>query len=966
MKVNDIICGFEVRRVRQNQELGGTLWEMTHLKTNAELVWVDNGEDNKLFSIAFKTIPWDDTGVFHILEHSVLCGSERFPVKEPFVELLKSSMSTFLNAMTFPDKTLYPVSSRNEQDFMNLTQVYLDAVFAPAVYENPCIFWQEGWHYELHEEDEAPIYKGVVFNEMKGAFSSSDTLLGNALMRKLYPDTCYRYVSGGDPKHIPDLSYEQFLSAHREYYHPSNAKIWLDGAVPLERVLTLVDSYLSRFKASENSHGIPVQTPTPASKTVEYYEIGEDEDTAFMTHMTLGKVVCDWRDRKKLMALTVLSSYLTGSNEAPLKRAVLSSGLAQDVGLGVMDGVAQPYCFVDIRNTEYEHRDAIKDILCQTVQRLITDGLDKDQLEAVINQLEFQVLLPDEPKGLMRNITALNAWLYGGDPMLYLTHRELFAALRQAIGSGYYEDLLREVILDGSNMAEVYLLPSKTKGDEERRLEHERLAYAYSKWTAQERDAVLAMNRRLESWQSTEDTPEALGSLPTLSLSEVSSDPQRIITEEFIVDGRKVLLHKVDGNGIIHINLYFSLADFQPEELSAISFMTNLLGELPTVNHSVLELQQQIKRNIGAIDYNVTAYSKKEDSTQCRPYFAVSCSILEERVPAAMALVAEILTDTVFTGAEAAEAIGEILLQGEEGMRQSIMMDGHRFASSRAMAHFSADAAAQEQMEGYSFYVWLRDFAADMPGQMEAFQCFAEQAADRIFHSGRLTLSVTAKERALEAEAILSLLDKNREQIPEFMEAPVDGMAAKEAIQIPAGISYAVSAGNLLHHGGCYDGGLAVLATILSYGYLWNEVRVQGGAYGCGFRAGETGNVMFYSYRDPDPHRSLRVFGETARYVRALCASGETLDKYIISTVAASEPLMTAAQKGAGADADYFCQITYEDRRRIRSQMLNLTADDLHRYCNLLEAMSEQNARCIVGGSDALTPCGKDWAIHTL
>ena len=966
MKVNDIICGFQIRRVRQNQELGGTLWEMTHLKTNAELVWVDNGEDNKLFSIAFKTIPRDDTGVFHILEHSVLCGSEKFPVKEPFVELLKSSMNTYLNAMTFPDKTVYPVSSRNEQDFMNLTQVYLDAVFAPAIYENPCIFWQEGWHYELHEEDEAPIYKGVVFNEMKGAFSSSDTLLGHTLMRKIYPDTCYRYVSGGDPKHIPDLSYEQFLNAHRKYYHPSNARIWLDGAVPLERVLVLLDSYLSRFEARENGHNIPVQKPTVASETVEYYAIGEDEDMESMTHMALGKVVCDWSDCKKLMALTVLSSYLTGSNEAPLSRAILSGGLAQDVSFGVVDGIAQPYCALNIRNTEFEHRDQIKRLLQKTVHRLIIDGLDRNQLEAVINQLEFQTLQMNEPKGLMRNIIALNSWLYGGDPMLYLTYRELFAQIRQEIGTGYYEALLRETLLDTSNMAEVYLLPSKTKGEEDRRDEKARLMHAGATWTAEERSHILEMTRRLEKWQNTPDTAEALESLPELSLAEISFEPEQIITEEFNLDGTKILLHKVDENGIVHINLYFSLADFRPEELSAVSFMTNLLGELPTRQYSGIELQQQIRMSIGAINFHVTAYAKKEDLTQCCPYFVVSCSALEERIPAAMDLIAEILTNTVFAGPESAEAIRNILLQGEDSMRHSIMMNGHRFASRRAMAHFTASSAAQERMDGYGFYCWLRSFSANTDTQMETFQSFAASAADRIFRSGRMTLSVTAKERCADAESIISLLAGPKEQLLETMTVPVDGIAEKEAIQIPAGVSYAVSAGNIRKYGFHYEGGLSVLSTILSYGYLWNEVRVQGGAYGCGFQAGESGNIMFYSYRDPDPHRSLQIFSKTADYVHGFCASGEPLDKYIISTVASSEPLMTAAQKGASADADYFCGISYADRRQIRHQMLTLTPHDLLRYCDLFETMSEQNAHCVVGSPDDLAWCGKDWTIQTL
>lgn len=963
MKTGDSLYGFRIDRVRENAELGGKLWEMTHVQTGAQLIWLDNNENNKLFSIAFKTLPSDDTGVFHILEHSVLCGSKKYPVKEPFVELLKSSMNTFLNAMTFPDKTVYPVSSRNEQDFLNLTEVYLDAVFAPAIYENPYIFQQEGWHYALHEGEKVPAFKGVVFNEMKGAFSSSDTLIANVMNRMLYPDNCYCHESGGDPKHIPELTYEQFLDAHREYYHPSNARIYLDGAVPLERVLVLLDEYLSRFEASEKTHDIPVQAPIVSVETTQCYAIGEEEDPAYMAHMAMGKVLCDWSDRKKLMAMMVLGSYLTGSNEAPLKRAILSAGLAQDVGIDVIDGLSQPCCMLQIRNTEYAYREQIQKVLRDTIQGLVDSGLDTDELEAVINQMEFQVLQMDEPKGLMRNITMLNSWLYGGDPMQYLLFADLFAQLRNEIGTGYYEAMLKDTLLDDSNMAQVFLLPSKTKEEEDRQAEEKQLTETADSWSEQEREAVLEMNGRLEAWQSTPDTEAALARLPMLTLDEVAAEPEFTETEVREVNGTKVLLHKVPGTGVVHINLHFSLSDFLPEELPAISFMTNLLGELPTRQHTAVQLQRLIKKNIGALDFNVTAYPRKNDPVCCRPVFTVSCSVLEERVPVAVSLLTEILQETVFTGEESAAAIGEILLQGEEGMRQSIMMEGHRFASMRAQSHFTAAGAAQERMTGFDFYCWLREFSRNLESEMDAFQKFAQAAAEKLFVSRRMVLSVTAPKLCTEAEAIITALDKPCGDIPEHMTICVDNQAAKEAIEIPAGISYAVSAGNLNQHNMHYDGGLGVLASILSFGYLWNEVRVQGGAYGCGFRAGELGNVMFYSYRDPDPRRSLSVYDNTADFVRQL---SEPLDKYIISTIASTEPLRTPAQQGVMADSDYFCGITCEDRRRVRNQMLDLKQGDLLRYCRLFEAMVQSNAQCVVGNSDALSECGDGWIKYSL
>lgn len=468
MKQGEKLHGFMVRSVKELPEQKAILYQLEYVKNGAELLWLDNGEKNKLFSIAFKTLPSDDTGVFHILEHSVLCGSKKYPVKEPFLDLLKGSMKTFLNAFTFPDKTMYPVSSRNETDFLNLMQVYLDAVFCPAIYENESIFHQEGWHYELEDAGADPIYKGVVFNEMKGAFSSVDTKLETEMNRLLFPDTCYRFVSGGDPKKIPSLTYEQFLKAHSEYYHPSNAKIYLDGNVPLDRVLTILDEeYLSKYEKSDAKHEIAMQQPLAHAEAIEYYEIGEEEDTDEKAQIAFGKLVCDFSDRKKLMALMVLSSYLTGSNEAPLKQAILQNGLGQDVSLLVMDGIAQPYSLLRICNTEYESRNEIKRIVRETAEKLLTDGLNPEELNAAIDELEFQTREGEEPKGLIRNINILNSWLYNGDVELYLLNDELFQFLRDAVNTDYYEKLLACILLDSEHTAELYLLPSKTKGAED-------------------------------------------------------------------------------------------------------------------------------------------------------------------------------------------------------------------------------------------------------------------------------------------------------------------------------------------------------------------------------------------------------------------------------------------------------------------------------------------------------------------
>ena len=964
MKTHDILHGFEIVRGRESRELNGTLWEMRHLKTGAQLAWLDNGETNKLFSIAFKTLPWDDTGVFHILEHSVLGGSEHYPVKEPFLDLLKSSMNTFLNAMTFADKTMYPVSSRNEQDFLNLTHVYLDAVFCPAIYHNPNIFRQEGWHYELRQGDAEPTFKGVVFNEMKGAFASVNRLADMELCRMLFPDNCYGFVSGGDPEHIPDLTLENFLAAHRKFYHPSNAKIYLDGAVPLDKVLQLMDEeYLSKYGLSSQTIDISPQAPLPAAQRVKYYEIGKDEDEKQKAHIALGRIVGTWQDRKKLLAFSLLSMYLADSNEAPLKRAILQSGLAQDMTLDVDDSVAQPYSILHIRNTEQASRDELRRIIRETAEGLLQNGLDREELEAALNQLAFRLKENREPAGLMRNITCLNSWLHGGDPMQYLECEEVLDELRQALDTDYYENLLREMLLDDAHTAEVVLLPSKTLGGEKAAAEQNRLRKAQSAWTEEERREIMAQNASLDQWQASEDTPEALATLPTLPLSAVSPTPEWVETKEAEHEGVKVLFHPVASNGIVHATLAFSLADQSLDSLQALSFLSGLMGQLPTEKYTAAQLQREIKKHIGHIHFGVVPVALPGQADECRPFFAASFSALEGSLDSAAALMTEILRHTRF---DDGQQIRDILNQAADGMYRTLLSAGNSIAMNRALSSFCAEAAVQEKTEGFDYYRYLTAFRDDFDRKINAFQGFAKDAVQRLFTAQRLILSETATERHASLLSLAAALQGGKEKLPGAFTLSLEPNAQKETILIPAGVSFAASAGHLDRYGQQFTGALKVLDGLLTYGYLWNEVRVKGGAYGCGFRATEAGSLAFFSYRDPAPVHSLKVFAETADFIRAFCESDESLEKYIISGIAATEPLLSPAQQGALADRAYISGMRYEDKLRIRQEMLQLTKEQLLSLCPLFEAMAQGNAQCIVGNENALKELGDEWKQYSL
>ncbi len=938
--------GFTVTRVREVAELNANLVEMTHDKTAASLVWVDNGETNKLFSIAFKTLPEDSTGVFHILEHSVLCGSDKFPVKEPFVELLKSSMNTFLNAMTFPDKTMYPVSSRNEQDFMNLTEVYLDAVFAPAIRHNRNIFYQEGWHVEMENADSTPTYKGVVFNEMKGAMSSVDEVIMEGMLAATYPDTCYGFNSGGDPRVIPELTYEKYMSMYNRYYHPSNSRIFLDGAVPLDRVLPLIDSYLSRFERSDEKHVIAMQPPRAVEKT-QYYEVSEADGTANKAMLTLGKIIGTWQDVTRVTAADILADVLTGSNEAPLKRALLSSGLCQDVRMEADGSIAQPGLMLTIKNIEDENAPAIREVIRTTCRELVEKGIDREALEASINRYEFRVREPNEPSALMRCIMALNTWLHDGDPLTCLVYDELMAEIRAMAANGGFEQLLEELLLKEDDMVILHTLPSTTLGEELRAEEAAKLEAAASAWTAEEKAAILDMNEKLHTWQQTPDSTEQLATLPVLDLSEVSPDPTLLHTEESDVGGVKVLYHKAATNGIVHLNLYFNLCDCTLAELCEVNSLTRLLGKLPTAKYDAAALQQAVKTHLGRLTFSIETKEKMDVTATCTPVLRVNCSVMADKLDIARELICEILTATDFSQTD---RIREIALQANEQAKQMCIMGGHMLAMTAATAHYSAAGAASEMLRGYTGVQWLQSFVADFDAKVGAHVALIKAKLAAAVCRARLILSVTANAEA-DVSALIAALPEG-EMCANEVAYTID-LPMKQGIRIPAQIGYGVLASDI----GCaWNGSAQVAANILSLGYLWNVIRVQGGAYGCGLRIGRA-IAMAYSYRDPTPARSLTMYREAADFLRAFVQSGERIDKFVISTIAETEPLMSPRDEGARADGEWFAGKTAEDLRQQRAEILATDGKALLYWCDALEHMAKTGAVCVVAHDEALKAC---------
>ncbi len=937
IEVNTTVSGFRVERIRFSSELGGNFVGMAHVKTGARLCWVDNGDSNKLFCIGFKTLPEDSTGVFHILEHSVLCGSEKYPVKEPFVDLMKSSMNTFLNAMTFQDKTIYPVSSRNERDFLNLTSVYLDAVFAPRCVIDPNAFRQEGWHLEVGE-DGKPFINGVVYNEMKGATSGIDDILGEGMHALLFPDNCYGFNSGGEPANIPELTYDMYKAMYHKYYHPSNAYIFLDGAVPLEKTLSLIDGYLDRFERQEALHEIPLQQPRVGESTL-YYEIGADENEKRRAALSFGRICGDWSDKRMQMMTEILCALLADTNEAPLKRAILAEGLGDDVDLSLEDGVYQPVLMLTVRNTDEDRKQAILDKTAEVVRELLAKGLDKELLTAQINRYAFRVK-DKEPAGLIRCITSYNSSLYGGDPMLYLEYDEDIAALRKAAEGDGFDKLLAE-LLDPDKLSVLTVLPSKTHGEKLREEEAARAEAMLSAMNDNEKQELAAANERLHAWQDAPDDPEDTAKLPVLPLSEVGAEPMYTPTELHEEGGVTVMYHPVPSQGITHINLYFNLSELTLPELSAAQVMTKLLSKLPTAKHDTAELQKLIKTYIGRLHFDVRPAS--HGSKSCTPYLAVFCDVLDENLKRAEELIREILCETLF---DKPDRIKETVLQLDEMTKQRMITAGHAVGIDAVKSHYLSAAAVTEATGGYTFRSYIKELSKEFEAKAPELVSLMERIRDNAMVRAGLTVGVTATEMPCVCGLINSFPEGKASPASVHYESPVP---ERFGVRIPAQVSFA-ERGVACEVGGS----MKVAANLITLACLWNRVRVQGGAYGVGLTADERGCICHYSYRDPSPARSIGVYGEEPDFITEFCNSGEDLTKYIISAIGRTEPLNSPAMQGAIADMDCLEGTSIEDARKLRAEMLNTDAQALLAVREALEACRENGCICVVGCDSAL------------
>ena len=958
MNVNDLIHGFRVTSIRHVDEMDGDLHEMVHEKTNARAIWLKRNDENKTFSIAFKTTPVDDTGVFHILEHSVLNGSKRYPVREPFVDLLKGSLQTFLNAMTYPDKTVYPVSSRNDKDFINLMRVYLDAVFEPNAIHNPNIFRQEGWHYELLEEDGQPTYKGVVFNEMKGAFSSPDSIKARLLMHSLFPNNCYGCESGGDPDHITDLSYEQFCAAHKRYYSPSNSYIFLDGDMDIDSILGIIDDeYLGNYTSDGELITIEPQKPVITDKVIQKYEISPNESPKGKAQISYGFVTGRYDDYMNNIAFSLISSVLCGTNESPLKKAIISSGLGEDITFDMQDGIYQPFVSIDVINTDLEKEPQITETIMNELKKAVENGLDKEELEATLNIREFKAKERDfggAPKGLVFSLSSLDSWLYGGDPLDGIVADKLYASLREKIGTSYYEDLIRDLIINCNHRAEVMLEPCGTLGAEKLEKERNKLSSIASGWSQQERHDLVEMNRKLIEWQGTEDTPEQQDTLPKLHLSDLKATPSRLPLEVCRHNGTNtVLKHDINTNGISYVTIYADVKDLSLQQYSTLGIMLSLLGQTATVNYDTLHLAQQMKKLLGSFTQALVPAVDVETGEE-KYLVDVSFSSLHRFDQQAVELVREIIYNTTFADRQ---AIRDLIRQAKTVFEQTFIMSGHSFGTTRIAAYENATSAASEYCSGYESYRYIKDLEENWDSKADEFLAEVKEIYSRIFTKERLMVSVTSEDKPAIVKAII---DKAPEAAaPEMLPKQALGHR-KEAIITPSNVSYACMGGRIEEELLPKPGTMQVASNILTYDYLWNNVRVKGGAYGCGYMCRINNNARFHSYRDPSPANSLKIFRNTPEYLRAFCDGEQDLEKYIVGTTGDYDPYMSPFMQIKTADLEYIRGISYERKCRTLSEILTTTKDDIRNLIPAFNRVNEKDNICVIGNKEAIAACDDD------
>ena len=956
--------GFKVLRKEYIEEVASTGYVMEHVKSGARLVYLANTDDNKVFTIGFRTPPADDTGIAHIMEHSTLCGSRKYRLKEPFVELVKGSLNTFLNAMTYPDKTVYPIASRNDKDFANLMDVYLDAVFYPLIYENKYTLKQEGWHYELAKPEDQLAYNGVVYNEMKGVYSAPDALLTYCGSKALFPDTPYRFESGGLPEAIPELTQAAFEKFHQTYYSPENAYIYLYGNLDIDANLEHLDLYLQDFNKTGRVHSeIPLQPMSEFTTEInETYPIAEGEDTKSKTFLELQVVVGESTDLKTTTALRLLKSVLLDTESAPLRRALLDAGVGKDISGNFEGSLRQPVLSIRASGSEPELREKFVQVLYQTLQKLTRDGVDKELLEAALNYQEFKLREADfglYPKGLIYGLSMFDVWIYGANPLESFKYNELFKDLRTKLKTHYFENLIETYLMDNSHKALLVLKPEPGKEERAQKAEAERLQVLQKTFSAAELQNFIRECKELHARQGEVDSAEELASIPLLSRQDIRREVEQIPFEKETVQGGSLYFVPLPTNKITYLNWYFDVSGLNPKLLTCCNLLCDVLGRLDTDEYTYADLSKLINMYTGGITYNFAAVPSPTDCNRYQLVFEVHAKALTAQVPKLFRLLKAIAIHTHFDDiGRFKELVGALLTDWDN----NFFSRGQEVAKARLGSYFSASARVDEK-NYLSYYQFLKKLNAEFDIMAPQVLEHLRQLTGVLFNK-TLYLATYACEK--EAHA------KVREQLLTFTDSlaasvlagkPTISFAASgrnEGIETPGKVQYVTAGGNFRAHGQEYTGAMLVLATMLRYEYLWTKIRIQGGAYGAGANFSRSGEMYFTTYRDPQLKSSLEAFKGLPEWLKNINLTERELTKYVIGTISGLDtPLPVSYKTIRVAMQELGEGVSTAQRQKTRDEILDIKLADLQALAVPIAKVLDDNYVCVVGGKQPIEDAGK-------
>ncbi|MDQ0168794.1 insulinase family protein [Paenibacillus tundrae] len=950
---------YQVIQERRMEELKSDGYLLEHKKSGAKIVLMSNEDDNKVFSIGFRTPPSDNTGVPHILEHSVLCGSKKFPAKDSFVELLKGSLNTFLNAMTYPDKTIYPIASRNEHDFHNLMDIYLDAVLNTNIYENEKIFLQEGWNYKLPSAEDELTYNGVVYNEMKGAFSSPERIVRRAVLNSLFPDTTYSKESGGIPDEITDLTYQGLLDFHTKYYHPSNSFIYLYGDMDMEEKLKWLDeTYLSQYDRMETDSEIELQ-PSFGERVdvVQTYSAGTTESEVDNSFLTYNAVIGTSLDQELNIAFQILQYALLNAPGAVLKQALLDKGIAKDVYGSYDDSLYQPVMTIGLKKSNLESKQVFLDTVHEVLERVVREGIDPKALLAGINSYEFNHREADfgrMPKGLIYGFYTLQSWLYDDKaPFTHLEANAVFASLRTKMNEGYFEQLIQQYLLQNTHTSFVAVTPDKGLSLRKEEALKSRLKSLQASLSTEEIEQLVQRTKELADYQNAPSTKEQQQVIPTLSIEDIDPQASKLSNTLKSVDGTTIVHHNLYTNGIGYLKLLFNVKEV-PEHLQPyLGLLKSVLGYVDTANFKFNGLSNEIHIHSGGISANVCASADARQYNTYKAHFEIEAKILYDKLDFAFDMIEEIVLTSQFHDTK---RLYEIISQLKGRLQRSLINSGHSAAMGRSSAKHSAVAAFREAVSGVAFYQWLEELQANYEDRKEELTNRLKELTGMIFRPENLLVSYTADDQGYASlEQHVSKLKAKlytQEVVKEHTE--FQAVHHNEGFKSPSEVQYVVQTGNFIHKGFEYTGSLRVLQGILSLDYLWTNIRAKGGAYGCmtGFR--RNGDSYMASYRDPNLEKTYNVYEEMPQYLQNFKADSREMTRYIIGAIQDLDAPRTPYAEGSFSLECYLSNVTEADLQKERDEVLSTTEAHIVNFASLISAILEEKHRCVIGNESKI------------